>query len=239
MKLYLLPYAGSGAMVYNQWKIEGIECVPIEYSGHGFRYQEPLLDNEADIIDDIMKQIDFTEPYAIFGHSMGGLLTWLTVKCLACCRTLSLPERIFISACEPPNRLNLERYKEFSKPEAVIQYVRDYKRISDQRINTRVFKEVLLPVIQNDFHFLEKYDYKVNGAINCGGIGNVAASDVESIDIPAVVIYSGDDTLMSYEFMEEWMMFCTDIKFFEVSGDHFYIEDDKERILEIIKGELD
>ena len=50
----------------------------VELAGRGRRMNEPLIDNMEEMVEDIYYSIKdyITEPYAIFGHSMGGLLTY-------------------------------------------------------------------------------------------------------------------------------------------------------------------
>lgn len=225
MKLYMLPYAGSGAMIYSKWKIDGIECKPIEYSGHGFRYQEPLFCDEKSVVADVIKQIDTNEPYAIFGHSMGGLIAWLLALELEKEQKSiekRLPVVIFISACEPPDRLDAMKYGKYTDDKELISFLRKYNRLSEKRINTKEFCNIILPIILNDYRFLAGF--------NC--------QSIRKIEVPLVILYSKEDTLMRYDEMTGWNKYGDQVCFYELKGEHFYTDDNVSKIMSIIRHEL-
>ncbi|MEM5672660.1 thioesterase domain-containing protein [Bacillus cereus] len=82
VKLICLPYAGGSARIYNTWVHlldEKIEVVCPELAGRGKRFNEPFYKNLKEAVDDIYKNIEpivNSGPYALFGHSMGSLLTF-------------------------------------------------------------------------------------------------------------------------------------------------------------------
>jgi surfactin synthase thioesterase subunit len=45
--MFCLPPAGSSASIYHPWKkqiSDNIRIIPIEYSGHGIKINEPLIE---------------------------------------------------------------------------------------------------------------------------------------------------------------------------------------------------
>ena len=97
--VFLLPFAGGSSLLYSQWKLDHFLFRGIDYSGHGFRYQEPMAQSLEDLAEDVIQQIESVRPeeFFLFGHSMGGLLAWLVAQKLE-----KKPCGLFISACEPP-----------------------------------------------------------------------------------------------------------------------------------------
>ena len=195
-------------MIYSKWKFKDLDPYPIEYSGHGFRYQEPLAECVEDMVNDAAAQIRQVLPqgegdFILFGHSMGGLIAWLTAQRLK-------PSALYVSACEPPGILDAGRYRKYESEEALMSYIRDYKRLSAKRMKSKIFLDRLLPVIKNDYRLLSEYEYKEMG----------------KLDVPVRIFCSREDTLMRYEVMQRWEEYGSDVQFYELSGDHFYLEDD-------------
>lgn len=206
-KVFLFSFAGGSSLIYNKWKFKNFDPHPIEYSGHGFRYQEPLAECMEDMVEDVAVQIrqalaQSEGGFILFGHSMGGLIAWLTAQKLK-------PSAIYLSACEPPGILDAGRYRKYGSDDALMGYIRDYKRLSKKRMESKVFLDKLLPVIKNDYKLLSEYEYKETG----------------KMDIPIRIFCSRKDTLMRYEVMQKWEEYSSDVQFHEISGDHFYVED--------------
>ena len=111
IKLFCLPYAGSSAMLYMKWKKlfePWIELSPVECAGRGKRFSAPLYQTFEEAVDDVFplisKEIDET-PYAIFGHSLGGLIAY------ELCHKLSElsypnPQHVFFSGIQAPQHVN-------------------------------------------------------------------------------------------------------------------------------------
>lgn len=88
MRLFCLPHSGASAMAYNRWRRslpEWLHVRALELPGRGMRMDEPL---QCDIkrlahqlADEISPELD--RPFAIFGHSLGGLLAFELGACLA------------------------------------------------------------------------------------------------------------------------------------------------------------
>lgn len=218
--VFLLPFAGGSSLLYSQWKLDHFQMHALDYSGHGFRYQEPVAQNMEDLAEDIIRQIESVQPeeFLLFGHSMGGLLAWLTAQKLE-----KKPRVLFISACEPPGCLDVGRYEKYRREDLLMQYIADYSRVPEKQRNSKVFRTILLPVIQNDFKILSEYVYE----------------PAPVLDVPIVVLYSREDTMMRHEVMGKWRDYGRNVNFCEMSGDHFYLEEEQSRkqILEVMNDE--
>ena len=222
--VFLLPYAGGSSLLYQKWKLDGYIFHPIEYSGHGFRYKEPLAQGMDDMVEDVMRQIKEagvqTSDYFLFGHSMGALLAWLVMR-----RMEHKPKALFVSACESPGCIDVRSYRKYQDDNILMQYVQDYGRVSEQQMESKVFRKILLPVLQNDFRILSEYVYESTAMAN----------------VPVTVLYSREDTRMRYEKVEGWREFGRDVHFERFKGDHFYLEEERnrERILRIMERVLE
>ena len=111
-RLFCFPFAGGSAGTYHRWPRlapSRIDVCAVEYPGRGIRCGEepflrlgPLVRNLADLLEPLL-----TEPFAFFGHSMGGLVAFELARTLRE-RGTRQPRHLFISATAapglPPNR---------------------------------------------------------------------------------------------------------------------------------------
>ena len=70
VRLYCLSCAGGTGALYKDWEELGIEVYPVEYVGHGSRFQVPLCFSVDGAVVDILLQIDTSCTFALFGYSM-------------------------------------------------------------------------------------------------------------------------------------------------------------------------
>jgi len=90
VRLYTLPYAGGGASVFRRWARHlpyWVELRPIRLPGRLGRYkEEPLTDCDtaARMLADVLSAEAATDslPYALFGHSMGAMLSYRVTRLL-------------------------------------------------------------------------------------------------------------------------------------------------------------
>ncbi|HYC27772.1 MAG TPA: thioesterase domain-containing protein, partial [Chitinophagaceae bacterium] len=85
INIYCLPFAGGSQLSYSpfvQYESEHIQFLPLELPGRGARWREPLLTDIHEMTNDAFEQIKngLTDPYAIYGHSMGSLIGYLLTK---------------------------------------------------------------------------------------------------------------------------------------------------------------
>ena len=86
IKLFCIPYAGGGAAIYKKWEqslLPDIELVAVELAGRGRRSNEQLYKDVPAAVEDvyncILPSIMDGKPYAIFGHSMGAMLSLIHI----------------------------------------------------------------------------------------------------------------------------------------------------------------
>ncbi|MFS2126939.1 thioesterase II family protein, partial [Pseudomonas sp. Pseusp97] len=106
LRLFCLPYSGASAMVYARWKRQlpgWIDVCPVELPGRGRRFAESLHTDlralASQLADEIAARLD--QPYALFGHSLGGLLAFELAHALRD-RGLPMPQALFASAAPAP-----------------------------------------------------------------------------------------------------------------------------------------
>src|SRR5437870_4644362 len=97
-RVFCLPSAGGGASVFREWRLaqgDDLEVVAIELPGRETRIAEPLRERVAALVDDLRDTLPTDRPYALFGHSMGGLIAFELARALVAPRPA--PAHLFVS----------------------------------------------------------------------------------------------------------------------------------------------
>lgn len=227
--LFCFPYAGGSSAVFNKWRQyldKRIEMFAVELAGRGRRIYDPLYDSIEEAVEDVYKIVSGLSdgtPYAIFGHSMGGIITYELAQKI---RALKQPPplHIFFSGRGAPH-VPRDNDKMFHKmPEKEFK-----KEIIDLGGTPKEFFEhpelidVLLPTLRSDFKIAETYE---------------KSKDIKPLDYD-ITIFIGKEEEVTAEQMHGWKehtnKVCT-VHYFE--GKHFFINEKIEKIVKIINRTL-
>ena len=86
INVFCLPFAGGNRYSYREYKEKApsfINFINMEYPGRGARIKEPLISDTDILVNDLYKDIITMigdGDYAIYGHSLGGLITYLLTR---------------------------------------------------------------------------------------------------------------------------------------------------------------
>src|SRR5262245_44114205 len=107
LRLYCLPYAGSGAAVYRPWAAllpSTIDLRLVQLPGREARLREPAYTRMDALIEALAPAVasEIDRPYVLFGHSMGALVVFELARAL---RRLDLPSPtcLFVSGRRAPH----------------------------------------------------------------------------------------------------------------------------------------
>ena len=221
--LVVLPYAGGSSLGFSQWGNEfkdDIDLILVDYSGHGIRKREPLLDDFQMMVDDIVEQLNdiYISETFIFGHSMGGLIAAYVAKEIYNRKGQNF-KGIMISCCKAPDLFENNKGKPINEIE-LIEYLKNERHVPQDVIESKEFIHELLPVVKNDFGLIRKYEYT-------------------ELSIPACPIYcicAINDRDVSLEEMQNWKRYTdNNITFYTVPGTHFYFEEHPQDTFELIR----
>lgn len=229
IKLFCLPYAGGSAAIYSKWKQyldTDIELIPIELAGRGKRINEPFYPDVPALIDDIYNLVSNKvegDPYAFFGHSMGGMISYQICQIL-CEKNHQAPMHVFFSGRGAPHvkrpdekKYHLLNEEEFKK--AVISLGGTPPEFFDHP----ELLEFFLPLLKNDFR-LDETDF-----LNC---------EINPLD-SNISVFLGKEEDLTTEQCDGWKKhtkkFCS-IHYFE--GGHFFLHDEVEQVVRLINNTL-
>ncbi|HEX9062848.1 MAG TPA: thioesterase domain-containing protein [Clostridia bacterium] len=227
-KIFFLPYAGGSSTSYLSWKkflSPELEFVPIELSGRGKRFVEPLYNSILEAIDDIYKIIsnDINTPYAIYGHSMGTILAYELVRKI---RDFGRnePLHIFFSGRYPPF-VDANEEPLSNLPEDIfLEKVFEYGGMSREMLESKELIDIFLPILKADHRIIEEYDKN---------------REILKLNCDITVLNGKEDTFVEADNLKRWTE-CTNKKctLLEFEGDHFFINNHKEKIVDIINSTL-
>jgi len=228
MILFCLPYAGGSKTVYYKWKNylhPSIELISIELKGRGERINEIFYESLEEAVDDIFENIKdkiTNDEYAIYGHSMGALLSYeLYYKIEQ--MGMKKPEHIFFSGYRAPNIIRQEEKKSTLPDYDFISKVMDIGGTPNKLIENKELLEIFIPIIRSDFKILENYKY------------NERKNNIEC----NVSVLNGKQDAIKLEEILAWKNHVSkEFKVYSFEGNHFFINTNVENITNIINDTL-
>lgn len=227
-RLFLFPYAGAGPAAFNRWVSEfpgHLEAWIAHYPGRGSRHRETPLKQIGTFSEQFSQAIQplLDRPFALFGHSLGGLIAFELARQLQQ-RNLSQLQILFVSGCgaphlPDPNAPICER----TDPD-FLESLRQLNGIPSELLDQPDVMQLLLPILRSDFEAIESYQFP---------------PDEVPLHIPIVVFAGLNDRRVSHERIEGWALH-TDAGFRSLyfPGDHFFINTCRESVINCISQEL-
>lgn len=227
LRLFCFPYAGGSAWVFRPWLNHlptTIELCPIELPARGKRWAESPI-TRLDILIEALKTAilpHLNQPFAFFGHSMGGIVSFELTRLLAREYNVS-PVYLFISGCRAPQIQDLDP-PIHDLPET--EFIDELHRLNGTPkvvLENAELMELVLPALRADFAMLETYSYSVDTPLNC----------------PIAVFGGLQDNEVSPEDLQAWNLQTSKMFSWEMfEGDHFFIDSARSFLLTSIIAKL-
>jgi surfactin synthase thioesterase subunit len=228
-KVFFFPHAGGSASLYLSWSkflSKEIEVKPVELAGRGKRMKDPLYDCLEDIVEDIYPRISAEleeAPYAFFGHSMGALLVYELVRKIQLLKNQQ-PLHIFFSGRIPPYVAWDQELDHSLSDEEFIKQVAGHGGISLEIFDNPELQDILLPRL--------RADYKAAGTYRHQG-------EIVKVNCDISIFNGKLDQYVSGRDLSLWPECTTGTcNFYEYDGGHFFINQYKKEISEIINNTL-
>lgn len=226
IKLYTLPFAGGSSFSYMQWKkylSRNIEIISLDYPGHGRRIKYRLSKDFREVVEDIVDQIKCDNldkaPFVIYGHSMGGMVAYLSSVDLEKYYNL-IPEKVIIGACKCPDAFN-SCTKEKVNYNIIVKELLDGHRITKEIADTVEFKKNIYPIIENDFEMIREFD-------------NMQWSKVK-IGSELICLYGGMDETVQYSNIVGWKEYTKKTLLCKmINSGHFFLEEKAKEVCDIV-----
>lgn len=229
IKLFCFPYAGGSAVIFSKWKQyldTRIELVPVELAGRGKRIHESLYEDVPEVIEDvyqIVRKAINGGPYALFGHSMGGMISYQLSQKLRE-NNYPTPQHIFFSGRSAPHvkRSDEKKYHLLGEEEFRKEVI-TLGGTPPEFFDHPELLEVFLPLLKNDFKLAES---------------DIHNGEIHPLDC-SITVFLGKGEDLTTEQCDGWKKhtkkMCT-IHYFE--GEHFFINNETEQIVTLINDTL-
>ncbi len=228
LNIFCLPFAGGNKYSYREFKAKApsfLNFINLEYPGRGARIKEPLLSSTNALVADLYNQIENIvegNEYAIYGHSLGGLMTYLLTRKLVE-NGHRPPVHLFITGTTGPSSLSrIEKKRHLLPHEEFIQELKDLKGMPDEILKSDELLEYCEPILRSDFMASETYIHE----------------DSAPLDVPITVI-TGTEEEMENSDIALWQKETTHVvDFKKFPGNHFFIYQHVPEIIQIIANKI-
>ncbi|WP_069811175.1 thioesterase II family protein [Streptomyces sp. TP-A0874] len=211
--LYALPFAGGGAAFYRAWADRlpaSVELRAVQLPGRQDRMAEPPAVDCAALCRSLASALrdDLSDrPFALFGHSMGALLSFELAREL---RRLGerAPVALGVSGWSSPrDRLPHGRYTTLSDAE-FLTVVRRLGGMPQDVLDEPDLLSLVLPTLRADFQVVEGYSYR----------------EEPPLDLPMSVFGGVSDPFTERQGLEGWQQETTGpVTVRHYPGRHFYL----------------
>lgn len=222
VNLLCLPFAGGNKYSYRGYEVlapASLKIFTVDYPGRGARINAPLIGSMEELVDDAYSQVRRIinqKDYAIYGHSMGGIVAFLLVRKIIS-NGEPPPRHLFITGTTAPS--SGERAQRHLLDKATfIEEIRTLGGMPEEILENKELLEYIEPILRADFKVVETYRHKKD----------------EPLNVPITVI-TGTEEKMREEDIRAWQQMTTlKADFRTMPGKHFFIFDHATQIMEII-----
>ena len=224
--LICLPYAGGNSHSYTgltEALTPDVDVVQLDLPGRGRRSGLELLRDIHEITEDVMQETEQlrAKPYALFGHSMGAVVSYLL-----CCRLRSrgdlLPTHLFVSGCAAPHALTHHKNRSLLPTEEFFAMLSDVGDDKESPFQHEEFRTYIEPILRADFHAVDTYEHQRQAPL----------------PIP-IRVFMGTRDAVSPDAVMCWQDMSTDrIAFFTLEGGHFFLDQHPTMLARVIKENL-
>lgn len=224
MRLICLPYAGGSAAAYSNWERglgSGVGVRAVELPGRGRRIREAPLTSAEALVEQLLTELAAEleeEPFALFGHSMGGLLAFQLTHALAD-RGLPGPRCLILSAARAPGRTAAAKLHTLPDKE-LIETLGRLSGAPAEALAHEDLMEVMLPIVRADLKLAETWSFSPAGPLS----------------VPVALLGGLRDPLVPPAEIELWRpRFAAEVERRGYPGDHFYLLEEEEALLDDLR----
>jgi len=167
LRIFAIPYAGASSYLYRGWHRQmppGIQLCPIQLPGRGKRTAEPPCLRMDELVGPMCEGLapHLEQPFALFGHSMGGLIAFALAHRLETQFGLK-SVALIVAGCSPPHvKRNSVKLHEWSNDD-LIEELRQRGGTPAEVLSCAPIMRVTLSLMRADFELI--YNYQTDPAI--------------------------------------------------------------------------
>ncbi|MFD8353813.1 thioesterase II family protein [Streptomyces coelicoflavus] len=229
--LYCFAHAGAGVSGFRHWRTgtgPGVTTVPVLLPGRGGRRREPRATSRdellAALLGPLADQVADGHPYALYGHSLGGVVAHTLARALVD-RGLPAPVLLAVGASPPPHFPTVPGACEAPPAaprrdditdERLLRFAADLGAAPGDTLaaSGSLWHRTVLPVLRDDL--------LLAGALRTAALAEEARGT--PFPVPVLAVDGRDDPLVGAAALDGWARW-TDGRFVRrtVPGDHFFV----------------
>ena len=223
-RLFCFPFAGGAAAAFREWRFaqgDDLEVVAVELPGRQKRVNEQPLRQMSLLVKDVMEELPLDKPFAMFGHSMGALLSFELARALA--NSKAYPSHLFVSSFRAPQLPQRTRMKHLLPEDELVEEIKRMEGTPQELLEHPEALEMMLQLLRADLAVVEAYSYTDGLPLTC----------------PMTAFGGKEDDDVSEEELEQWDVHTTErFRLQMMPGNHFYLYGAREQILNSIRDDL-
>jgi medium-chain acyl-[acyl-carrier-protein] hydrolase len=219
LPLYCFPYGGAGASAYRDWTRalpEWIDLRPQQPPGRETRFRESPHTRLAPLVAEMAGKVEAERgPFALFGHSLGGLVAFELARELR--RTgRPAPVLLVVSGFGAPHLLRDRPRVSHLAPDDFWREVQAHYDVTPEIAAEALFRELAYPALRADLEIVETYVHR----------------EEPPFDFPLLAMGGLGDPEASPEQIEGWKEYSRrplPVRIFP--GGHFYVNSSRTEVL--------
>jgi medium-chain acyl-[acyl-carrier-protein] hydrolase len=222
-RLFCFPYAGGSASIYTSWGAllpDTVELVAIQPPGRANRLSEGLMTSVREMGAALAQQMPswLDRPYLIYGHSLGAIVGFEMLHALAS-TGLPMPLRFFSAARRSPQTTPLQPPIHDYPLEEFKAELRKLNGTPEHILQNQELMQIFVPILRADLQAAHTYHRAPDVQLDC-----------------EVSLFSGarDDKVTPEEIRGWQAHFRKPADFRSFPGGHFFMEDDKQSVVNAI-----
>lgn len=211
--------------MYARWRLllpRWIQLLPVELPGRGARASESFSVDFEELVERLCLEHSaaLDEPYALFGHSMGGLLAYGMAVRLRQWRK-RLPVMLFASASPSPSS-NSWRFSRRDDDEALLSDLRHYGGTPDDVFECPEMLRSAMDALAADYAICNSFKYR--GAAH--------------LPVPMQILAGREDEIRREQLASWRHETSASLALHWFSGGHFYLRPRERDVVRLIEHEL-
>lgn len=227
LTLIALAHAGGSAKALYPFRHHlpaSIELRPLDLPGRGSRFKEPLVAARKPLIEQLAAELapSLHTPYALFGHSLGGMLAFELAHALLR-RGLPAARALCIAAAPAPCSQKRRRPPEtWSSDAALMSSLRKLGGTPPELFEHAELLDLFLPIVRADFQLCDDVPEQPLGALPC-----------------PIHVYAGRGDSVEQAALQSWQRVAGrghTLTFFD--GDHFFVRTHTRELCSLLAEQL-
>jgi medium-chain acyl-[acyl-carrier-protein] hydrolase len=203
-----------------------IECIFVQAPGREARLREMPIASVLETADRLAIEIApwLDRPYAIFGHSLGGMVAFELVRRIRA-HQLPPPQRLFVSATRAPQLPNpYPALRDLPDLQLLLEVNARYANsVPAEVLRSADLHALFVPALRADLAALETYEFRPEPPLACPISAFHGAAD-PTVQLPAVEAWSAHST--------------APLRVRTVDGPHLYLHPSRRLLMDAVRTDL-